>query len=99
MNPIKIVGDRDTSANLRYKTGRSLNGYNPKAVYEVTRPEEIQLPRGTLSSSYVFATSRDFFVYTNNANQYTRYYRHTFQHGGISMEEMMVPYIVLKPKK
>ena len=98
-DPIKIVGDRDTSSNLRYKTGRSLNGYNPKAVYEVTRPEDIQLPRGTISSSYVFATSRDFFVYTNNAHQYTRYYRHTFQHGGISMEEMMVPYIVLKPKK
>ena len=98
-DPIKIVGDRDTSSNLRYKTGRSLNGYNPKAVYEVTRPEEIQLPRGTLSSTYVFATSRDFFVYTNNAHQFTRYYRHTFQHGGISMEEMMVPYIVLKPKR
>ncbi len=98
-NPIKIVGDRDTSSNLRYKTGRSLNGYNPKAVYEATKPEEIQLPRGTISSSYVFATSRDFFVYSNNANQYTRYYRDTFQHGGISMEEMMVPYIVLKPKK
>ncbi len=98
-NPIKIVGDRDTSSNLRYKTGRSLNGYNPKAVYEVTKPEEIQLPRGTISSSYVFATSRDFFIYNNNANQFTRYYRQTFQHGGISMEEMMVPYIVLKPKK
>ncbi|MBR2333125.1 MAG: PglZ domain-containing protein [Rikenellaceae bacterium] len=98
-NPIKIVGDRDTSSNLRYKTGRSLNGYNPKAVYEVTKPEEVQLPRGNISSTYVFATSRDFFVYSNNANQFTRYYRETFQHGGISMEEMMVPYIVLKPKK
>lgn len=98
-NPVKIIGDRNTSSNLRYKTGRSLNGYNPKDVFEVSRPEQIQLPKGTLSSTYVFATGRDFFVYSNNANQFTRYYRHTFQHGGISMEEMIVPYIVLKPKK
>ncbi len=97
-NPIKIIGDRDTSSNLRYKTGRSLNGYNPKEVYEITRPEEIQLPKSNISSSYVFAYNRDFFVYHNNSNQFIKYYKHTFQHGGISMEEMIVPYIVLRPK-
>lgn len=98
-NPIKIIGDKDTSSNLRYKTGRSLNGYDPKEVFEITRPEEIQLPKSSISSSYVFALERGFFVYYNNSNQFIKYYNHTFQHGGISMEEMIVPYIELTPKK
>ncbi len=97
-NPIKMIADRETSQNLRYKTGRRLAGYNPKDVYEVLRPEEIQLPRSNLSSTYVFALGRDFLIYQNNASQFTRHYRHTFQHGGISMEEMIVPFIVLNPK-
>lgn len=96
-NPIKIIGDRETSTNLRYKTGRNLN-YNPKEVFEITRPEEAQLPQGNLTSTYVFATGHDFFSYHNNANKYIRYYKNTFQHGGISMEEMLVPFIVLRPK-
>ena len=96
-NPIKIIGDRETSPNLRYKTGRNLN-YNPKEVFEITRPEEAQLPQSNLTSTYVFATGHDFFSYPNNANKYIRYYKNTFQHGGISMEEMMVPFIVLRPK-
>ena len=97
-NPIRIVGDRETSPNLRYKTGRNLN-YNPKEVFEITRPEEAQLPQGNLTSTYVFATGHDFFSYPNNANKYIRYYENTFQHGGISMEEMLVPFIVLEPKR
>ncbi|MDR2890634.1 MAG: response regulator [Alistipes sp.] len=97
-NAIKMVADRETSQNLRYKTGRRLSGYHPRDVYEVARPEDIQLPRSNLSSSFVFACGRDYLIYQNNASQYTRYYRHTFQHGGISMEEMIVPYIVLEPK-
>jgi hypothetical protein len=96
-NPVRVKGDRETSSNLRYKTGRNLD-YNRKEVFEITRPEEIQLPASNLSSSYIFAYNNDFLVYVNDANKYIRYYRDTFQHGGISMEEMIVPYIVLKPK-
>ena len=97
-NPVKVTGDRETSTNLRYKTGRNL-AYNRKEVFEVTRPEEVQLPASNLSSSYIFAYNNDFLVYNNDANRHIRYYRDTFQHGGISMEEMIVPYIVLQPKR
>jgi hypothetical protein len=96
-NPIRVQGDKETSANLRYKTGRNL-AYNYKEVYEITKPEQIQLPQSNLSSSYIFAYNHDFFVYNNDANRHIRYYRDTFQHGGISMEEMIVPFIVLQPK-
>ena len=97
-NPVRVTGDRETSPNLRYKTGRNL-AYNSRDVYEVLRPEDVQLPAGRLTSSYIFAYNRDFLVYNNDANKYIRYYKNTFQHGGISMEEMLVPYVVLKPKK
>ena len=97
-NPVRVTGDKETSSNIRYKTGRNL-AYNPREVYEVTRPEDVQLPSGRLTSSYIFAYNRDFLVYNNDANRFIRYYKNTFQHGGISMEEMIVPFAVLKPKK
>ncbi len=96
-NPVRIVGDRETSPNLRYKSGRNLN-YDPKQVFAITRPEEAHLPKSNLSSTYVFASDHDFLVYPNNFNQHVRYYKNTFQHGGISMEEMIVPFIVLHAK-
>ena len=96
-NPVKIIGDRETSTNLRYKTGRNLN-YNAKEVFAITNPEQVALPKYNITSSYVFACNNDFLVYPNNYNHYVRYYKNTFQHGGISMEEMIVPFIVLSPK-
>lgn len=93
---VKVVGDRATSTNLRYKLGKNLN-YNPKQVFEVRNPDDAHLPKSNVSSSYIFALGNDFFVYPNNFNHYANYYRDTFQHGGVSIEEMLVPYIELKP--
>lgn len=95
--PSRIVGDKNTNSNLRYKVGKNLD-YNPKEVFEVKRPEDAFLPKMNVSSSYVFAMEDKFFVYPNNYNHFVNYYKDSFQHGGISMEEMMIPVIVLKSK-
>ena len=96
--PSKIIGDRNTNTNLRYKLGKNLN-YNPKEVFVIKEPHKAQLPTPNLSTSYVFATGDAFFAYPNNYNYYVSYYRDTFQHGGISMEEMLVPLVTLTPRK
>jgi CheY-like chemotaxis protein len=93
-NPIKIIGDRNTNTNLRYKLGKNLS-YNPKEVFEIRNPKMAQLPMPNLSTAYVFATGDSFFAYPNNYNYYVSYYKDTFQHGGVSMEEMIIPVVTL----
>jgi CheY-like chemotaxis protein len=96
-NPIKIVGERNTNTNLRYKAGRGLS-YNQKDVYRVANPQDAFLPKIKMSAEFVFAKENDFFVYPNNYNHFVNYYGQTFQHGGISLEEMLIPFIVMNPK-
>ena len=96
--PVKIVGDRNTNTNLRYKLGKNLS-YDSKELFVIKTPEKAQLPSPNLSTSYVFATGDSFFAYPNNYNYYVSYYRDTFQHGGISMEEMIIPLITMTGKK
>ena len=96
--PVKIVGDRNTNTNLRYKLGKNL-AYDDKSLFIIKEPQKALLPMPNLSTSYVFATGDSFFAYPNNYNYYVSYYRDTFQHGGISMEEMIIPLITLTGKK
>ena len=96
-NPSKVIGDKNTSLNLRYKTGRSLT-YEDKDVYAVKDPKKIGLPTINMSSSYIFAKNDNFLAYVNNYNHYVSYYRNTYQHGGISLEEVIVPFLVFNPR-
>jgi CheY-like chemotaxis protein len=97
-NAVRVVGDRQTSTNLRYKLGRNMD-YDRKLVYEIKSPEEVHLPMANISSRYIFAMNDDFLVYPNNYNHFANFYRNTFQHGGISLEEMLIPLITLGTAK
>ena len=96
-NPIKIVGDRNLNSNLRYKVGRGMT-YKEKEVFQVKNPQDAFLPKGAMSAEFVFAKENDFFVYPNNFNHFVNHYGDTFQHGGISLEEILIPFVVLQPK-
>jgi hypothetical protein len=96
-NPSKVIGDRNTSLNLRYKTGRSLT-YENKEVFAVKDPRKIGLPAINMSSSFIFAKNDYFLAYVNNFNHYASYYKNTYQHGGISLEEMVIPILIFNPK-
>jgi len=96
-SPSKVIGDKNTSLNLRYKTGKSLT-YEDKDVFAIKDPKSIGLPSINMSSSYIFAKNDIFLAYINNYNYYVSYFKNTYQHGGISLEEMIIPFIVLNPK-
>lgn len=95
--PYKIIGDRNTNTNLRYKQGKNL-AFDEEGVYSTRNPENLRLPKVNVSTSFAFAREDYFFAYPNNYNYYVNYYKDTFQHGGISMEEVIVPLVELEPK-
>jgi PglZ domain len=95
-NPVKIIGDRTTSSNLRYKMGRNLD-YDPRKVFELKDPGKAMLPKTNISSRYIFALNKDYLIYQNNYNHFATYYKDTFQHGGISLQEVLLPVAYLEP--
>ncbi|MEE3020290.1 MAG: PglZ domain-containing protein, partial [Bacteroidota bacterium] len=95
--PSKILGDRDSSTNIRYKTGKRLHSED-KSLYTVSNPEKIGLPKINLTSSFTFATEDKYLIYPSNYNHFVNFYRNTYQHGGVSLEEMLIPFAVLSPK-
>jgi CheY-like chemotaxis protein len=97
-NPIKIIGDKSVNTNLRYKQGRNLNWENGNHLMVCKNPDKLQLPKQNVSTTYVFAQADHFLAYPNNYNHYVNHYRNTFQHGGVSLEEMIIPYVYLLPK-
>jgi CheY-like chemotaxis protein len=94
--PVKVIGEKTTSLNLRYKMGRNL-GFDAKEVFEIDRPEKAALPKTNINSKYIFALNKDYFIYQNNYNTYANHFKGTFQHGGISMQEIMLPLAILEP--
>ncbi|MEE9438846.1 MAG: response regulator [Saprospiraceae bacterium] len=96
-HPSKVIGDKETTTNLRYKVGRNLQ-YDKKDVLEITDPHSVGLPKPNVSSKFIFAKEDLFFLYPNSYSYYNKFFSDTFQHGGISLEEMICPFIVLSPK-
>lgn len=96
-NPTKVIGDKEISSNLRYKTGKSLS-YEANDVYAEKNPKDILLPSLSMNSSFIFAKENLFFAYPNNYHHYVNYYKNTYQHGGISLEEMIIPCAIFAPK-
>ena len=96
-HPTKVIGNKNISSNLRYKTGKSLS-YNDKDVFAVKNPKDISLPSISFNSPFIFAKENLFFAYPNNYNHFVSYYKNTYQHGGVSLEEMIIPFAVYHPK-
>ena len=96
-NPSRVIADRETSTNLRYKVGKNIR-YEESNVMEMKDPKEYGLPMPNLSSRFIFSMEDYFFLYPNSYGKYKRMYNDTFQHGGISMEEIICPFITLESK-
>jgi hypothetical protein len=96
-SPSKCVGDKQTSANIRYKAGKNLQ-FNEKDVFIVKNPKDAYLPQANLSTTYIFAKEDNFLIYQNNYNQFSNFFKNSFQHGGISLEEMIIPISFYKSK-
>ena len=96
-NGVKVLGDKETNVNLRYKLGRNL-GYDARKLFDILHPANVGLPTPNMSTRYIFALNNDFFVYPNNYHQHVSHYEQSYQHGGISMEEMLIPLVTLTPK-
>ena len=97
-NATKVIGDKETTSNIRYKHGKNLN-FDSKTVISFKVPEEAGLPKPNFNSAFIFAKNDGYLCYPNNYNYYVNYFKNTFQHGGVSLEEMLIPAIVLEPKK
>ena len=95
--PSKVIGDKNVNSNLRYKQGKNIN-YHKNDVFEIENPTDYYLPIQNVSSKYIFAKEDMNFVYQNNYNQFAKFYKNTYQHGGVSMEEMLIPIVSLKSK-
>ena len=95
--PSRLIGDKNTTTNLRYKQGKNLS-YEEKDVFSIGKPEEVFLPKVNISSRYVFAKEGKYFVYPNNYNHYMNLFKNSFQHGGLSMEEVLIPIATLEVK-
>jgi len=96
-NPVKVIGDKNVNTNLRYKLGKNMS-YNTKEVFEIINPDDAFLPKINQNTRYIFAKEDTFLAYPNNFNYYVNFYKDTFQHGGISMEEVIIPILKLNPK-
>ncbi len=95
--PAKVIGDKQTTANIRYKHGRNLN-YDSKDVLAFKDPKDAGLPTPNVNSSFIFAKEDRYLCYPNNYNHYVSYFKNTFQHGGVSLEEMIVPFVIMQSK-
>jgi hypothetical protein len=97
MRGSKVVGDREASTNLRYKYGRNLKVDDRQAVF-VKNPLDYLLPKTSVTTNYILAKEDYYFVYPTDYHRYLSQYRDSFQHGGISLEEMVLPLITLESK-
>lgn len=93
----KVLGDREASTNLRFKYGRNLKADNKHAIF-IKNASDYKLPKRGVTINYIIAKEDYYFVYPTDYHKYLSYYKDTFQHGGISMEEMILPVITMEPK-